>query len=95
MKEVGKYTYQLEPLPIMDIHPTFNVSLLELVHNNCLPGKIILTPAPVIIEGKPEYEVVEVLDCNGRSGNEIRIQGTRGRARARTWLGRLVRAGRG
>jgi hypothetical protein len=31
--------------------------------------------------------------CNGRSGNEIGIQGTRGRARARTWLGRLGRAG--
>jgi hypothetical protein len=33
--------------------------------------------------------------CNGRLGDEIRVQGTRGRARAGTWLGRLGKAGRG
>jgi hypothetical protein len=33
--------------------------------------------------------------CNGQLGDKIRIQGTRSRARAGTWLGRLGKARRG
>jgi hypothetical protein len=46
----------------MDIHPVFDVSLLDLVLQDPLPGQVIPAPEPVIAEGEPEYNVEEVLD---------------------------------
>jgi hypothetical protein len=48
----------------MDIHPIFHVSLLEPVHNDPLLGQVISAPEPIIVKGKPEYEVQEVLDSH-------------------------------
>jgi hypothetical protein len=59
---VGKNAYQLELPSTMDIHPVFHVSLLEPIHNDPLPGQLPPLPEPIIVEGKPEYEVQDVLD---------------------------------
>jgi hypothetical protein len=62
IKEVGKYTYQLDLPAIMDIHPIFHHSLFEPVRNNPHAGQTILAAEPLVIEGEPEYEVEKVLD---------------------------------
>jgi hypothetical protein len=62
VKEVGKYAYQLELPSTMDIHTVFHVSLLEPIRNDPLPGQLPPPPEPIIVEGKPEYEVQDVLD---------------------------------
>jgi hypothetical protein len=62
VNEVGKYAYQLELPPTMDIDPIFHISLLEPGHNDPLLGQVTPAPGPVIVEGEPEYEVEEVLD---------------------------------
>jgi hypothetical protein len=64
VKEVSIYAYQLELPPTMDIYPIFQVLLLEPVHNDPLPGQVTPAPEPVIVKGKPEYEVKEVLDSH-------------------------------
>jgi hypothetical protein len=62
VKEVGKYAYQLELPPAMDIHPIFHVLLLEPVRNDPLPHQVTHAPGPIIVDGEPQYEVEEVLD---------------------------------
>jgi hypothetical protein len=62
VKEVGKYAYQLQLPPTMDIHPVFHVLLLDPVCQDPLLGQVIPAPELVIVEGKPEYEVEAVLD---------------------------------
>jgi hypothetical protein len=47
---------------MIDIHPIFYISLLEPVHNDPLPGQITPVLGPVIVEGKLEYEVEDILD---------------------------------
>jgi hypothetical protein len=46
----------------MDIQLLFHLSLQEPVHSNPLPGEVIPTREPVIVKGKLEYKVEEVLD---------------------------------
>jgi hypothetical protein len=48
----------------MDIYPIFYVSLLEPVHNDHLLGQATPALGPGIVEGKPEYELEEVLDSH-------------------------------
>jgi hypothetical protein len=38
-KEVGKYAYELELPPTMDIHPVFHISLLEPICGDLMPGQ--------------------------------------------------------
>jgi hypothetical protein len=47
----------------MPIHPVFNVDQLYLVNDNPLPGQVQELPPPVFIDGSPEYDAAEVLDC--------------------------------
>jgi hypothetical protein len=62
IKEVGKYTYELNLPATMNVHPVFHVSLLEPVRDDSFPSQVATPPGPIIIEGEPEYEVEEVLD---------------------------------
>jgi hypothetical protein len=57
IKEVGKYTYELNLPATIDVYP-----ILEPVHDNPFPSYVATPPSPIIIEGEPEYEVEEVLD---------------------------------
>jgi hypothetical protein len=47
----------------MLIYPVFNVDQLYLANNNLLPGQVQELPLPVFIDGSPEYDTAEVLDC--------------------------------
>jgi hypothetical protein len=47
----------------MPIHPVFNVDQLYLANDNPLPGQVQELPPPVFIDGTPEHEAAEVLDC--------------------------------
>jgi hypothetical protein len=64
VNNVGKYAYPLELPPTINIYPVFQVYLLEAVHNDLLPGQVIPTPEPLIVEDEPEYELEEVLDSH-------------------------------
>jgi hypothetical protein len=64
MKEVSKYTYELNLLAMMDIHPVLHVSLLEPIHNDPFPSQAIIPPSPIIVEGGSEYKVEDILDSH-------------------------------
>ena len=44
------------------VHPVFHISMLELNIPNTIPNRTKPPPAPVVIDGEPEYEVTEILD---------------------------------
>ena len=44
------------------VHPVFHVSMLEPSVPNTIPNRTEPPPAPVVIDGEPEYEVTEILD---------------------------------
>jgi hypothetical protein len=46
----------------MNVHPVFHVSLLEPTQGDLLPGQHLYPPEPVVVDGKSEYEVEEVVD---------------------------------
>jgi len=46
----------------MRIDNTFHISLLELYNNHKLPSQQSEPPPPIIIEGKPEYELEEIIN---------------------------------
>ena len=44
------------------IYPVFYVSMLEPTTSNTFSERIQLAPAPVIIDGKPEYKISWIVD---------------------------------
>ena len=44
------------------VHPVFHVSMLEPATSNTFSERIQLAPAPVIIDGEPEYEISQIVD---------------------------------
>ena len=44
------------------VHPVFHVSMLEPTHSNVILEHTQSPPPPVEINGKPEYEISEILD---------------------------------
>jgi hypothetical protein len=48
------------------IHPVFHVSVLRRQNVDTISQKRNLAPGPVVIEGKHEWEVKEILDCRKR-----------------------------
>jgi len=55
------FTLQLPP-QFHSVHPVFHVSQLELAVPNPFPSCTQPPPPPIDIDGKPEYEVSEILD---------------------------------
>ena len=45
------------------VHPVFRVSMLEPATSNTFSERIQPAPAPVIIDGEPEYEISQIVDC--------------------------------
>jgi hypothetical protein len=62
IKEVGKYAYELELPPTMNVHPVFHVSSLEPIRGDPMPGQRLPPPEPIIIDREPEYEVEDIVD---------------------------------
>ena len=44
------------------VHPVFYVSMLEPTTSNTFSERIQLASTPVIIDGKPEYEISWIVD---------------------------------
>ena len=44
------------------VHPVFYISMLKPVTSNTFSKKIQLVPTPVIIDGKFEYEIFQIVD---------------------------------
>ena len=44
------------------VHPVFHVSMLEPTTSNTFSKRIQPAPAPVIIDGEPEYEISRIVD---------------------------------
>jgi hypothetical protein len=59
--------YKLDLPESMPIHPIFNVDQLYLANDNLLPRQVQELPPLVFIDGSPEYNAAEVLDCRCRS----------------------------
>ena len=61
--QVGTHSFTLRlPDSMWAVHPVFHVSMLEPTHGNVIPERT-QSPLPLVeINGKPEYEISEILD---------------------------------
>ena len=50
------------PDSMQAVHPVFHISMLEPSLLNTIPNRIQPPPAPIVIDGEPEYEISEILD---------------------------------
>jgi len=62
LAKIGESTYKLDLPPSMRIHNTFQISLLELYHDDKFPSQRTQPPPPIILKGEPEYELEEIID---------------------------------
>jgi len=62
LAKIGTSAYKLALPPLMAIHNTFHISLLEPYQDNRFPSQIQEPPPPIEIEGEDEYELDEVID---------------------------------
>jgi len=50
------------PESMQSVHSVFHVSMFEPATSNTFSERIQLAPAPVIIDGEPEYEISRIVD---------------------------------
>ena len=50
------------PESMHSVHPVFHVSILKPTTSNTFSKRIQPAPAPVIIDGEPEYEISQIVD---------------------------------
>ena len=61
--QVGSLLFTLRlPDSMHAVHPIFHVSQLELAFANNIPNRTQPPPPPVEVDGKPEFEISEILD---------------------------------
>jgi hypothetical protein len=61
--QVGTHSFTLRILDSMcTVHLVFHVSMLEPATPNTIPGRTQPPPAPVVIDGEPEFEIADILD---------------------------------
>jgi len=62
--QVGPLAYRLKlPHRLRQLHPVFNVVKLSTALDDLIPGrKPRAPPPPIVVDGEPEWEVLEVLD---------------------------------
>ncbi|CDO68809.1 hypothetical protein BN946_scf184805.g18 [Trametes cinnabarina] len=61
--KVGTHSYTLWlPDSMHAVHSVFHVSQLKPATPNVIPGRVQPPPPPVIVNGEPEYEILEILD---------------------------------
>jgi hypothetical protein len=67
----GSQSYRLNLPPLLrHIHPTFHVSMLEEHHGNTAQEG----PAPIIVDGEPEYKVERILAHKGTKPRMYRVK---------------------
>ena len=59
---IGTSAYKLAFPPLMKIHNTIHISLLEPYQDNRFPSQIQEPPPPIQIEGEDEHELDEIID---------------------------------
>jgi len=64
LAKIGSSAYKLDLPDTMKIHNTIHTPLLEPYENDKLPSQRQEPPPPIIIEGKPEYELEEIVDIS-------------------------------
>ena len=80
----GSHSCMLQlPQGMKAVHLVFHVSQLEPTTPNTIPNCVQPPPLPVEIEGKPEYEIAEILDLKINR----RCRNVRARASGRTLTG--------
>jgi len=62
LARTGESAYKLDLPPSMRIHNTFHISLLELYQDDKFSSQRAQPPAPIIMEGDPEYELEQIID---------------------------------
>ena len=63
ISQPGTLSFTLRlPESMRFVHPVFHVSMLKPATSNTFSERIQLSPAPVIIDGKPEYEISWIVD---------------------------------
>ena len=63
ISQPGTLSFTLHlPESMHSVHPVFCVSMLEPATSNTFSERIQLAPAPVIIDGEPEYEISQIVD---------------------------------
>ena len=61
--QVGTHSFMLRlPDSMQAVHPVFHISMLGPAHGNVILERTQSPPPPVKIDGKPEYEISEILD---------------------------------
>jgi len=59
------------PESMQSVHAVFHVSMLEPTTLNTFSKRIQLTPAPVIIDGEPEYEISRIVDSKSIANGHV------------------------
>ena len=63
ISQPGTLSFTLHlPESMHSVHPVFHVSMLEPATSNTFSERIQPAPAPVIIDGEPEYEISWIVD---------------------------------
>ena len=63
ISQPGTLSFALHlPESMRSVHPVFHVSMLEPATSNTFSKRIQPAPAPVIIDGEPEYEISRIVD---------------------------------
>ena len=63
ISQPGTLSFTLRlPESMRSVHPVFHVSMLEPATSNTFSERIQPAPAPVIIDGEPEYEISRIVD---------------------------------
>ena len=78
VKKISDTVYELKLPPHMKCHPVFNIDLLTKEKPDPIPGRRPKEPAPIIIEGEPQYEVERLIDSNWYYGHlqyKVRYKG--------------------
>ena len=61
--QAGPLSWTLRlPDSMRAVHPVFHISMLESAVSNLIPNQHQTPPPPVIVDGKPEYKISEILD---------------------------------
>jgi hypothetical protein len=65
-QQINPVAFRLQLPDSFKCHNVFHASLLEPYHANEFPGRQVLPPPPVKVQGQDEYEVSEILDSKIR-----------------------------
>ena len=61
--QAGPLSWTLHlPDSMRAVHPVFHISMLESAVSDPIPNQYQTPPPPVVVDGKPEYKISEILD---------------------------------